>query len=80
MKPETRQEIAQRLGVEAEELVARQQALIAHLALRGYPTVEALTLLVHFEKALANFRRTLVVFQAPEPETDPQTRSDRGTN
>jgi hypothetical protein len=66
MKPETRQDIAKQLGVEAEELVARQQELIAHLGLRSYPTAEALALLIQFEKALARFRRTLAFFQSPE--------------
>lgn len=59
MKPESRQEIASRLVVEAEGLVMRQQALVAQLQKDGEDATLSLELLMQFEKARANFRRTL---------------------
>jgi len=67
VKPETRQDIATRLVVEAEGLVARQQELVAYLDHRGCRTAEALALLDQFENTLANFRRILARLQFPQP-------------
>ena len=64
MKPETRKEIATRLVVEAEALVARQQQLVAHLDRKGYSTKEAIRLLDHFDAALKTFRRTWAQLQS----------------
>ena len=64
MKPETRQEIAQRLVVEAEGLVARQQQLVVELEKKGCETQFSVELLIQFERASANFRHTLYLLES----------------
>jgi hypothetical protein len=66
MKPETRQEIAERLVVEATEVVARQRHFVARLDGKGYSLNEASRLLDSFEIALKNFRRTLALLQSSQ--------------
>jgi hypothetical protein len=64
MIPETRLDIAKRLIIEAEGLVARQHELVAVLDNKRHRTDQARHLLGNLEDALANFRRTLARLQA----------------
>jgi hypothetical protein len=66
MKPETRNEIAERLVVDAREVAARQRQFVARLDGEGYSTKEASRLLDSFEIALKNFRRTLALLQSTQ--------------
>jgi hypothetical protein len=66
MKPETRLDIAKRLVIEAEGLVARQQELVAVLDNVGQRTEPAQRLLGNLEDALVNFRDTLARLQASQ--------------
>ena len=66
MKPETRLDIAKRLVIEAEGLVARQQELVAMLDHNGNRTEPARQLLGNLEDALVNFRGTLARLRASQ--------------
>jgi hypothetical protein len=64
MKPETRLDIAKRLIIEAEGLVARQHELISVLDNKGHRIEQAQHLLGNLEAALVKFRRTLARLQS----------------
>ena len=63
---ETRQEIAERLVVEAREVVARQRQFVARFDGEGHSAKEASRLLDSFEIALKNFRRTLALLKSTQ--------------
>jgi hypothetical protein len=64
MKPETRMDIAKRLIIEAEGLVARQHELVTALDNNGHRIEQARYLLCNLEDALVSFRRTLARLKA----------------
>lgn len=66
MKPETRLDIAKRLVIEAEGLVARHQELVAVLDNSGSRTEPAQQSLGNLEDALVNFRGTLARLRASQ--------------